>query len=317
MTGNPASLSMNETVLQFKSFAKINWTLRILGRRSDGYHEIDTVLQTISLHDQIAFKCREDSQVIIHTDALDIPRDDTNLIAKAAHALLNFARLRLGVDVHLQKRIPAQGGLGGASSNAAVSLLALNELWQSGLNLDQLKNIGRSLGSDVPFFFTGGTAHATGTGSTISALEDAVKRYLLVVTPKSRVATPAAYAALKAPSLTTSGSASILSSSFAEPDLSDLHQWAPSNDFEGVIFEIEPEIKRVKNALFDAGAQGGLLAGSGSSVFGIFESIEARERASADLKLEQGWQVFSCETISQAEYLESLRSSGVPAITFS
>jgi 4-diphosphocytidyl-2C-methyl-D-erythritol kinase len=169
----------------------------------------------------------------------------------------------------------------------------------------------------VPFFFTGGTARATGTGSTIEALRDVDKSYLLIVTPNSRVSTPAAYSALKAPSLTTKGSDSILSSSFAGPISRDSHQWVLNNDFEGVIFEIEPEIKRVKTALFDAGAQGGLLAGSGSSVFGIFESKETRERALADLKLEEGWQVFSCETISRAEYLESLRSSGVPAITFS
>ena len=307
---------MNETVLQIKSFAKINWTLQILGKRSDSYHEIDSVLQTVSLHDEIVFKCREDRQVIIHTDAPDIPRDDKNLIVKAANALLNFAKLSLGVDVHLLKRIPAQGGLGGASSNAAVTLLALNHLWQSGLELDELKSLGRVLGSDVPFFFTGGTARATGTGSTILPLEDTVKRYLLIVTPNSRVSTADAYSALKSPSLTTTRSASILSSSFAGPNSSDLDQWALTNDFEGVIFEIEPEIKRAQRALFDARAQGGLLAGSGSSVFGIFESKEARERALADLKLEEGWQVFSCETISRAEYLESLRSSGVPAITF-
>ena len=305
---------MNETVLQLKSFAKINWTLRILGRRNDGYHEIETVLQTVSLHDKIAFEYREDSQIILHTDSADIPRDDTNLIVKAAKALQNFAGIGLGANVHLQKRIPAQGGLGGASSNAAVTLLTLNHLWQSGLSMDELQSIGKRLGSDVPFFFNGGTARATGTGSTISPLGDADKRYLLIVTPNARISTPAAYGALKFASLTTTWSTSILSSSFAKPISSDSHQWALNNDFEGVIFEIEPEIKRVKTSLLDAGAQGGLLAGSGSSVFGIFKSKEARERALADLKLEEGWQVFSCETISRAEYLESLRSSGLPQL---
>jgi len=149
---------MNETVLQIKSFAKINWTLQILGKRSDSYHEIDSVLQTVSLYDELIFKCREDNQVIIHTDAPDIPRDDKNLIVKAANRLRNSARLSLGVDVYLLKRIPAQGGLGGASSNAAVTLLALNQLWQSGLDGDELESLGRGLGSDVSFFFTGGTA---------------------------------------------------------------------------------------------------------------------------------------------------------------
>src|ERR1044071_5204866 len=192
-----ASLAMNETVLQIKSFAKINWTLQILGRRSDSYHEIDSVLQTVSLHDELVFKCREDSQVMIHTDAPDIPRDDKNLIVKAANRLRNSARLSLGVDVYLLKRIPAQGGLGGASSNAAVTLLALNQLWQSALDVDELKSLGRGLGSDVPFFFTGGTARATGPGSTIFPLKDTGKKHLLIVTPNSRVSTAEAYSALK------------------------------------------------------------------------------------------------------------------------
>jgi len=305
---------MNTTVLQFKSFAKINWTLRIFGRRHDGYHEIDTVLQTVSLHDDLTFEHREDDEVIFHGDSPDIPNNKTNLIVKAAYALREFANLRRGVEVQLKKRIPVQGGLGGASSNAAITLLALNQLWNARLEPEDLEGIGKRLGSDVAFFFTGGTARATGTGSTISALGDAVKTHLLIVTPNARISTPSAYAALKAPSLTTIGSASILSSSFAEPISSDSDQWALNNDFEGVIFEIEPEIQRVHRALLDAGAQGGLLAGSGSSVFGIFESKEARERALADLKLEGGWQVFSCETISRTEYLESLRSSGFPQL---
>jgi 4-diphosphocytidyl-2-C-methyl-D-erythritol kinase len=300
--------------MQLKSFAKINWSLRILGRRTDGFHEVNTVLQTISLHDDLTFECREDSQVILHSDSTNIPRDHTNLIVKAAYALSEFAGVRLGVDVHVDKRIPPQGGLGGASSNAAVTLLALNHLWETDLNCDQLESIGTRLGSDVSFFFTGGTARATGTGSTISALEDTIKRYLLIVTPNARISTPAAYSSLKAASLTTTGSTSILSSSFAGPISSDSDQWALTNDFEGVIFEIEPEIKRAQAALFEAGAQGGLLAGSGSSVFGIFERKEARERALADLKLEEGWQVFSCETISRAEYLESLKSTGFPQL---
>ena len=307
---------MNEAVLQVKASAKINWSLRVLGKRSDGYHEIDSVLQTVSLHDDLTFSHREDSQIILNTDAPDVPHDDTNLIIKAAYALRDFGGVGLGVDVHLTKRIPAQGGLGGASSNAAVTLLALNHLWQLGLQFDDLESIAKRLGSDVPFFLTGGTARATGTGSTITRLPDVEKRHLLIVTPNARVSTPAAYAALKAPSLTTHGSASILSSSFAEPIPGDFDQRALTNDFEGVIFEIEPEIKRVKLALLDAGAQGGLLAGSGSSVFGIFDGKDARERALADLKLEKGWRVFSCETISRQEYSQGLRSSGFPAFTF-
>ncbi len=300
--------------IKLHSFAKINPRLHILGKRSDGYHEIETVLQTVSLHDDLVFSARFDERVRLSCDAADIPVDDTNLIVRAANTLRAESGKSLGVDIQLTKRIPAKGGLGGASANAAVALLGLNEVWDLGFSLSRLQSIGGELGADVPFFFHGGTALATGVGKDIYPAPDLEKKYLLIVTPGVGVSTANAYSALKAPSLTTSGSVSILSSSFGASVSSDSSQWALKNDFEGVIFEIEPEVKRVKDALFEAGAQGGLLAGSGSSVFGIFPNHEAREQASKSLKCEQGWRVFSCDTISREEYFKGLISSGFPQL---
>lgn len=305
---------MGYVLLKLCSFAKVNLSLRILGQRTDGYHEIDTVLQTISLHDDIAFTPRTDGQIVLHCDTPDIPIDRSNLIVRAAEILRERSAIIPGVEIQLTKRIPAEGGLGGASSNAAITILALNQLWNLGLNPNEISACLRTLGSDVPFFLSGGCARAQGTGTEISSVPDIKKTYLLVVKPNAKVSTGTAYAALNAPSLTTSESTSILSSSFEQPFYGAHDQWALHNDFEGVIFEIEPEIKRAKLALLEAGAQGGLLAGSGSSVFGIFENQEARERASVALKSESGWRVFSCETISREEYSESLRSSGVPRL---
>ena len=296
------------------SFAKINPRLHVLGKRADGYHEIETVLQTVSLHDDIVFSKRTDGQVALSCDVAGIPTDESNLIVQAAAVLREKSGKSLGVDIQLIKRIPAKGGLGGASSNAAIALLGLNEIWELGFSPEELKAIGSRLGSDVPFFFHGGTACATGVGKDISPVSDAEKRFLLLVTPGVGISTAAAYEALKSPSLTTLGSVSILSSSFAGLVSSDSSQWALKNDFEGVIFEIEPEVKRAKMALFEAGAQGGLLAGSGSSVFGIFPNEDAREKASKNLKCEQGWRVFSCETISRKEYFKGLISSGFPQL---
>src|SRR5262245_10857972 len=190
---------MNEAFLQIKAFAKINWTLKIFGKRPDGYHEIDTVLQTVSLHDDLTFSSRNDDQIILHTDAHNLPRDNTNLIVKAAHALRDLAGVGFGADVYLTKRIPAQGGLGGASSNAALTLLALTQVWQLDLQFEQLDAVASRLGSDVPFFLTGGTARATGTGSSIWPLEDTETKHLLIVTPNAKVSTVTAYASLQAP----------------------------------------------------------------------------------------------------------------------
>jgi 4-diphosphocytidyl-2-C-methyl-D-erythritol kinase len=301
----------------FPSFAKINWHLRILGKRADGYHELITILQTISLHDELTFDARDDGKIILHCDDPEIPTDHTNLIVKAAMRLQQRLQSSPGAEISLTKRIPTKAGLGGASSNAAVTLLALNELWNLKLSLDDLATIGSGLGADVPFFFNGGKCLATGTGTKISALPDDLRQALLVITPNASVVTANAYAALNAVSLTTSDSASILSSSFADPFSAGSRQWPLDNDFETVIFEIEPEIGRAKTALLDAGARGALLAGSGSSVFGVFEDEAARDRAVDNLKREAGWKVFSCDTVTRDDYFSAMNSSGFPLFTLS
>ena len=308
---------MNNTSLRLPSFAKINWSLQILGKRQDSYHEIVTLLQTVSLCDEITFELRDDNQIILRCDDPTIPTDDTNLIVKAALALRKRLGASLGAEITLAKKIPAQGGLGGASSNAAVTLLALNALWRADLSPGQLKLIGRGLGSDVPLFFVGGRCIAIGTGTTVKALHDPPLRRLIIVAPNAKVPTANAYATLNARSLTTSDAASILSSSLADLFSAGSGQVPLHNDFERVIFEIEPEIERAKMALLEAGARGALLAGSGSSVFGVFDDEAARDRAVDNLKCEAGWRVFSCETLSRNEYFEAMTSSGFPLFTLS
>jgi 4-diphosphocytidyl-2-C-methyl-D-erythritol kinase len=308
---------LTTTTLRLPSFAKINWLLQILGKRTDGYHEILTVLQTISLSDELTFDLRENSEVILHCDDAAIPTDDSNLIIKAALALREQLQTTPGVEIRLAKKIPAKGGLGGASSNAAVTLLALNFLWRTGLKRDQLMQIASRLGADVPFFLAAGRCLGTGTGTNISELPDGPKQRLIVVTPNAAVSTANAYASLNTAALTTSESASILSSSLAEPVSADSGQRPLRNDFERVIFEIEPEIGRVKVALLEAGARGALLAGSGSSVFGVFDNERARDGAVDKLRCEARWKVFSCETLGRAEFHSAMNSSGFPLFTLS
>jgi len=308
---------LNTSSLSLPSFAKINWSLQILGKRPDRYHEIVTLLQPVSLYDELTFEFRDDSEIILRCDDPSIPTDDTNLIVKAADALRKRMGWLAGAEITLTKRIPAQGGLGGASSNAAVTLLALNALWRADLSPGQLKLLGRGLGADVPFFFVGGRCIAIGTGTTVKALHDPPQQRLIVVAPNAKVSTENAYAALNARSLTTSDVASILSSSLADLFSAGSGQVPLHNDFERVIFEIEPEIERAKMALLEAGARGALLAGSGSSVFGVFDDEAARQRALDNLKTEAGWRVFSCETLSRNEYFEAMTSSGFPLFTLS
>jgi 4-diphosphocytidyl-2-C-methyl-D-erythritol kinase len=320
---NQFSLSVNQLSLSVPSFAKINWNLQVLGRRADGYHEVRTLLQTISLHDDLHFDVTRDGAVSLSCDEPDIPIDiptgDQNLIVQAAYALKYRYNVEQGARVRLQKRIPTKAGLGGASSNAAVSLVALAHLWNVETSAPELLEIAATLGADVPFFLMGGCGLATGTGATVSSLPDPLGnkvQHLIVIKPNTGVSTPEAYAALRSTALTTSQRKTILSSSRTEADLRYSQPWplpdSLNNDFESVIFDIEPEIRRTKEALLQAGAHGALLAGSGSSVFGIFADPQDQERALNEIKLEAGWRVFPCVTLSRNEYLRALGSWSFP-----
>ena len=313
-----SAVKVNHSALSVPSFAKINWNLHVFGRRPDGYHEVSTLLQTISLHDDLHFEANGDGLISVVCDNAEIPTGDQNLIVRAARALKDRYHVTAGVRVRLEKRIPTQAGLGGASSNAATSLLALAHLLKVETHPDDLLEIAATLGADVPFFLIGGCGLASGTGALVSAISDAdyVQRHLVVIKPNANVSTPEAYAALDSPALTTSRSEPILSSSRVEEDLRDSSLLplpdSLKNDFESVIFDIEPEIRRTKEALIQAGARSALLAGSGSSVFGIFDSKEDQQRAVKQIKLEVGWRVFSCVTLSRNEYVDAVGSWSVP-----
>jgi 4-diphosphocytidyl-2-C-methyl-D-erythritol kinase len=300
--------------LTLPAFAKINPTLRVLGRRADGYHELHTIFQTVTLRDKLTFKLRTDESITLKCDAPDIPVDESNLVVRAGRALQQRYQIKKGVDINLEKRIPAAGGLGGGSSDAAIALVGLAHLWQVETTLRQLEELGAQLGADVPFFLTGGTALGTGLGTEISALADASASQLLIVTPDVKVSTAEAYKALNSPALTKIGGDIILSSSRPHTQISDSLHHNLRNDFEPVIFGLHPEILRVRDALVRVGARGALLAGSGASVFGVFDKVEARERAAQVLMAETDWRLFKCETLSRANYLRELGTCAAPLL---
>ena len=296
-------------MLTLNSFAKINWSLRVLGKRADGYHDVLTVLQTISLSDELRVARRGDDQLLLKCSDPSIPTDEENLIIQAAELLresvgARFGGKQYGADIELIKRIPSKAGLGGGSSNAAIALLALSEIWE--IDDTDHQEIAAYIGADVPFFLIGGRALGEGTGTTLSALSDCETKYLIIVAPTARVSTADAYRAIDVRSLTSSKSDPILTVSFAEPVSSDCDLSALHNDFEAVIFEIEPEIERAKKALLKSGADRALLAGSGSSVFGIFANTDARQTALERLECEPGWRVYPCETLARSSYLKRI-----------
>ena len=299
------------------SFAKINLSLRVLGRRpADSYHEIRTVFQTVTLHDRLTFDRLSGGQLELTCDAPAVPVDETNLVRRAWHALRERYAVADagGARVHLAKRIPAGGGLGGGSSNAATALTGFARLWDIEASTDELAMLGARLGADVPFFLTGGTALGLGLGTEIVPLADVPTTELIIVTPSIHVATAAAYKALNAPALTKQGGLAKLLVSCTKPDFSgSLPEWL-HNDFEPTVFRLHPEIERARDALLVAGAQGALLSGSGASVFGLFDSQERRGQATEALRREATWQVFTCTTLARAAYGDALAAGVAPQV---
>lgn len=299
---------MKQNKFTLPAFAKINLGLRVIGRRAeDGYHEIDTIFQTVTLCDHLTFEARDDDSVEIVCDTPGIPTDETNLAHRAAVCLRErYEAKSAGARIKIVKRTPAGGGLGGGSSNAAITLLALARLWRIETSKDDLIKIGKGLGADVPFFFTGGTARGTGLGTEIFPLNDLPPTRLLIVTPDEHVSTAEAYRAMRAPVLTSENRAAILSGSRAEvknPESLIINLY---NDFERVIFPLRPRIKQAKDFLLKAGARRASLSGSGASVFGIFDSEEEQTSAQAVLSQVTGWQVFNCATLTRDDYARAL-----------
>jgi 4-diphosphocytidyl-2-C-methyl-D-erythritol kinase len=293
------------SVLTLPAFAKINLSLRVLGQRADGYHDLDTVFQTVSLHDIIKIAATENSEITLSCDDRRLAIDETNLVIRAAESLRARFGTGKGARIRLEKRIPVQAGLGGGSADAAVTLLGLAHLWKLGASKHELVALGSRLGADVPFFLCGGTAHGTGIGDNIAPLQDTSEKFVLIIKPNANTRTSDAYKALDQRSLTTPNPKTILSGSQPKEHF-DIGRFASlENDFEAVVFDLEPEIARAKRALVQSGVQAAALAGSGSAVFGIFDSEEAQRRAIQAIELETGWRVFPCMTVGRDDYAEA------------
>jgi 4-diphosphocytidyl-2-C-methyl-D-erythritol kinase len=285
------------------SFAKINLYLEILGKREDGYHELVTLYQTVSLWDTLTFEPGKD--VVVECSDNDVPSGQGNIVHTAATALKARYGIVDGARVRIEKRIPAPGGLGGGSSNAAAALVGLTRLWGIEVPRGELLAIAAHLGSDVPFFLHGGTAIGRGRGEAIEECSDFPGLSMVIVTPAVAVPTAASYAALNAPRLTTTAS-NILQ--ICRPDAGDpgFSLAAMRNDLEAAVFGMFPEVERVKRTLLSLGAQHAMMCGSGASVFGIFDKEETRQAALKALDNEVNWRKFAVATVSREDYREAL-----------
>lgn len=246
--------------MQIRSHAKINWSLRITGKRADGYHDLETLFQQISLCDVLTIE--EAREFSLTCSDPTIPTDESNLALRAARAIGAPP-----VAIHIEKHIPAGGGLGGGSSNAAATLVALDRML--GLHAP-LQELALQLGSDVPFFLVGGTAYASGRGEVLTPMPTSAPIPLLLLLPEERVLTRDAFAMLRR---------------FSPPLGIDRYRamqpgdW--TNDFEEPVFERLPRLRELKSRLIAAGATWAGMSGSGSTIVGAFRDASERDAAAA------------------------------------
>ncbi len=258
---------MNE--IRLKAHAKINLGLDVLRRREDGYHEVKMVMQSLSLHDEIRIRKSRRPGIRISCDHAGVPTDGRNLVYKAAALLMEEFSITEGVDLMIRKRIPMAAGMAGGSSDGAATLVGINQLFQLGLSQKELMERGVTLGADIPFCIMRGTALSEGIGEILTKLPGMPSCYIVVAKPPIDVSTKFVYTNLKLNELTD------------HPDIDGMVEALDRKDLEGITTRLAnvletvtlpayPVITELKDIMKTEGAQGSLMTGSGSTVFGIF-----------------------------------------------
>lgn len=279
---------------RIKSFAKINLGLEIVGKRKDGYHDIRTIFQAIDFYDVLELRTIGSGKVLLDGNDASIPWDKNNLIFRAAAIIQEKFHIQYGINIWVNKKIPAGKGLGGGSSNAAMMLYALNEIWELHLDKKDLVDLGRELGADVPFFLEGGLCLGLGRGDEIVPLADLSQLSCVLVLPSFSISTASVYERLPL-SLTSADKESKIIK-FLEHRTFDLLE----NNLEEIIFGLYPQLRVIKRIFQSHGSELSLVSGSGSAVFGIFFDKENARRAKKELK--KSYQVHLVETLTRDRY---------------
>jgi len=285
------------------SFAKLNLDLRVLSKRSDGYHDLRTIFQTISLQDSLRIDFDLAKRTRIELDSSVEIAD--NLVVRAANLVLEHLRVKGWVRFALTKKIPMGAGMGGGSSNAAAVLMALPALAGRPLARENLSALGESLGSDVPFFLHGGTALGLGRGSELYPLPDLPTHSVLVVSTGIHVSTAEAYRGLgrEVTNALTSGHESPILREFQAIawalNSARLEQLPLKNDFEAAVFKAHPELAAVVRKLRRLGGKPAMMTGSGSAVFGVFETAAGAKQAAGAFR---GRSVYPARFLNRRRY---------------
>lgn len=294
----PYGRSMADKVVTVKAYAKINLALDVLGKRNDGYHEVVMIMQTIDLADTLELLNGQDAAITVTADDAALACDRTNLACRAAALLRDSCAIRRGIHIHLRKRIPVAAGLAGGSADAAGVLTGLNHLWQLGLTVDQLAQLGSQLGSDVPFCLKGGTMLAEGRGERLTRLPALPACPVVLVKPPVGVSTAWVYGNYRP------------EKQAAHPDIGGMRRCLDGGDLAGVAGKLGnvlesvtmkayPEIGKLKKRLKEYGCIAALMSGSGPTVFGLTGTTEQAQAVAARLQDNSGMYIATVKTVSK------------------
>lgn len=270
--------------ITLKAYAKINLALDVIGKRSNGYHDVRMIMQTIKLYDKVTINKTSGEDIHIKTNLHYLPTNENNIVYQAAKLFKEMYRINDGLHINLEKRIPVAAGMAGGSADAAATLTGLNLLFHQELPLQELMKLGVRLGADVPYCLLGGTALSEGIGEILTPLIPAPNFHCLIVKPPVSVSTKFVYDNLslskEQPHPDIDGMVTAIKTGNAEGITSRL-----GNLLETVTLKVHPEINEIKEEMLSLGAINSLMSGSGPTVFGLFTSAAAAEKAFYSFKV--------------------------------
>ncbi len=268
--------------MRVRAYGKINLTLDVVGRRADGYHLLDTVMQSVSIWDELELQRRSEPGLRLECNWESLPLDSMNTVFRAAKFFLEDQKLQSeGLYIYIHKYLPSRSGMGGGSADAAAALRGLNELFGTQLSTEKLMALGARVGADVPFCVRGGAARCTGVGADVSPVPAMPDCWLVVCKPPMGMSTPRAYALLDQYPLSSTQATPRMLDALAAGNLRRVAKGL-ANRFDETV-RMGP-VRSLKRAMVEAGALGAMMTGSGSSVYGIFETEQGARAAISQLE---------------------------------
>ncbi|WIF96002.1 4-(cytidine 5'-diphospho)-2-C-methyl-D-erythritol kinase [Caminicella sporogenes] len=269
--------------LRLKARAKINLSLDVLNKRDDGYHNVEMIMQQIELYDEIYLK-KIDKGIKLKTNSRFLPTDESNIAYKAADLMIKRYNISSGIYIYIKKNIPIAAGLAGGSTDAAAVIKGINKMFDLGLTLKDMMNLGAFIGADVPFCILGGCALAEGIGEILTPIKGLKKGWIVLSKPSVSVSTAQAYNNLNLKNIKRRPNTKALLRALKENNIYDVSKEL-CNVFEEGIQKKYPVVKVIRNKMLQYGALGSIMSGSGPSVFGIFKDYDKAKSAYEKLKL--------------------------------